>query len=544
MEMINLSLPGTSRFATDYAGWVPGMERFFHYKYHEPAEYRSRIEELNNRKFHRNELADHISAFMAAFPGSTAINKSIEKLRQENSVVIMGGQQAGILTGPLYTIHKIISIISFAKQKERELNIPVVPVFWIAGEDHDFQEVNHVYVCEKKRIEKWNYPERILEKKMVSDIQIDEEICKRWIEEVIESYGETEHTSKLLQFTGQLLKKNLNFVDFFSAIILELFKEYGLLIVDSGNRDLRMLEKEILIRQIKDHQQITNAVHFQQQQLVAAGYNKTIEIAEHAANLFYYDSTVNERILLEFRPEAQLFIGKNGRVSFTEAELIELANEFPEKLSNNVVTRPLTQEWLFPTLSFIGGPGEIAYWAELTKVFEHFQMKVPPIVPRLNMTILDRSLETDLTDLEISVAEALTKGVEAAKYHFLNSIKDDELERLFSETRQQLNDKYQLIQNVVKQKYAGLLPLLEKNEKVVQSQIDFMADKLDLEIRLRHANTLNKLARIETALKPLGLPQERVWNIFYYLNKYGLDFVNELLMLPYEFDGTHKIIKV
>ncbi|PLR77493.1 bacillithiol biosynthesis cysteine-adding enzyme BshC [Bacillus sp. V3-13] len=544
MEMINLSLPGTSRFATDYAEWHPGMERFFHYKYHEPAAYWSRIEELNNRKFHRNELADHISAFMADFPGSAAINQSIQKLRQENSVVVIGGQQAGILTGPLYTIHKIISIITFAEQKERELNIPVVPVFWIAGEDHDFQEVNHVYVCENKRVEKWSYPERILEKKMVSDIQIDEDICKRWIEEVFQSYGETEHTSRLLQFAGQLLKKNISFVDFFSAIIIDLFKEYGILIVDSGNRELRKLEKEIFTRQITDHQQITDAVHFQQQQLARAGYSKTIEIAENAANLFYYDSTVNERILLEYHPEEQRFIGKNGRVSFTDDELIELAAEFPERLSNNVVTRPLTQEWLFPTLSFIGGPGEIAYWAELTKVFEHFHMKVPPIVPRLNMTIVDRSLETDLTDLDIDLADALTKGVEAARNHFLDSIKDGELESLFNETKQQFNEKYQLIQKEVKQKYPGLLPLLEKNEKLVQSQIDFMADKLDLEVRLRHEITLNKMARIENALKPLGLPQERVWNIFYYLNKYGPEFVDELLKLPYKFDGTHKIIKV
>ena len=165
MEMLNLSLPAANRFATDYLTGSPGLQSFFHYNFNEKNAYIHRLDELKNRSFMRHELADHIQSFMSSYANSEKITDNINKLRKEDSVAVIGGQQAGILTGPLYTIHKVISIIKLAEQKEAELGVPVVPVFWIAGEDHDYQEVNHVYVMKDNKQEKWVYPEKNLEKK-------------------------------------------------------------------------------------------------------------------------------------------------------------------------------------------------------------------------------------------------------------------------------------------------------------------------------------------------------------------------------------------
>ena len=108
---------------------------------------------------------------------------------------------------------------------------------------------------------------------------------------------------------------------------------------------------------------------------------------------------------------------------FSKSQLLQIANEFPQKLSNNVVTRPITQELLFPTLAFIAGPGEIAYWAELKKAFESFSVKMPPIVPRLNITLLDRSVETDIKELGLSLDEVLIYGTEKKQEDYLSSVK-------------------------------------------------------------------------------------------------------------------------
>lgn len=542
--MLNLSLPANNRFATDYLAQTPDIAQFFHYRYQEPINYTERAQELKKRAFQREELAEHIEQYMAKFPTSQEVKKSLEKLRDQNSVVVIGGQQAGVLTGPLYTIHKVISIISFAKQQEDELGIPVVPVFWIAGEDHDYMEVNHIYAEVNHKIDKWTYPQLVLEKKMVSDIQINKEQCYLWVQQIIESFGETEHTNHLLKFTHQAIERSQTLVDFFSCIIMELFKEFGLLIIDSGDKQLRFLERDCFLKQIKDGQKITELVFQQQKELARFGFYPSIDMKENAANIFYNDVETNSRILLEYSPEKQLFIGKNSSVQFSFDQLIQLAEEQPDRLSNNVVTRPLTQEWLFPTLAFIAGPGEIAYWSELKQVFEHFNLRMPPIVPRLNITLLERSIETDLQDLSFSLEAVLKNGVNDYKEEYLQTVKNPELDHLFIELRNELTDFYQRIEAKTKEIDKGLSPLIKKNEDLSQKQVRFLEDKINDSLYQKHGVILRKMDRIGNALRPNGSPQERILNPFYYINKYGFDFVKQLVTINYQFDGTHKVIKL
>jgi bacillithiol synthase len=541
MEILNLSLPATNKFATDYLAGASEIQNFFHYQYQVSSEYKKRLDELQSRSFMRKEVASCIEAYMERFPQSKEVSVSIEKLKKDNSAVIIGGQQAGILTGPLYSIHKIISIISLAKQKEAELNIPVVPVFWIAGEDHDYQEVNHIYIEKDQKVEKMVYPEKVIDKKMVSDIAINKEICYGWIETLFETFGETQFTNDVLHFMKKGVSQSDTFVDFFAYIVMELFKEYGLLVIDSGYSGIRKLEKEIFISQIKNASQITAAVKAQQQKLAEVDLENTIEISDEAANIFYYDEEFQERILLQYDFTNRLFAGKNGLVSFTEDELLQIAAEFPEKLSNNVVTRPMTQETLFPTLAFIAGPGEVAYWAELKMAFEEFGMKMPPIVPRLNITILERSLETDINELQLNIKEVLTSGIKTAYDQYIESIKDHELERLFQQTKNQIQENYRLIEGKM---LKGLLPLLEKNEEILLKQVEFMESKTEAILREGHQVVINKYTRVENHLRPLGSPQERMLNAIYYLNRYGLQFFSEMTNLSFEFDGLHKVIRI
>jgi bacillithiol biosynthesis cysteine-adding enzyme BshC len=544
MEMLNLSLPATNRFASSYLKQSTDILPFFHYRFNDSTEDQKRLDELGNRQFPREEVADHIENYMDRFPSSEAVKHSLTKLKQVNSVVVIGGQQAGILTGPLYSIHKIISIIKLAEQKEKQLGVPVIPVFWIAGEDHDFHEVNHVFIPTELKVDKWTYPERVLEKKMVSDIVITNDTCRAWVKNLIENFGETVHTKELLAFSEKQLSNATTYVDFFANIVMELFKDHGLLIVDSGNSDFRLLQKEYFIKQIQDHAVITDHLLEQQSVISKNGFPITIESHEHAANLFYYNKRSNERVLLEYDDINNRFIGKSGGVSFTKEELQDIATDDPAKLSNNVVTRPLMQEWLFPTIAFIAGPGEISYWAELKQVFEHFEIKMPPIVPRLNITFLERGVERDINELNLDLTTVLSKGTTSEKELFLESIKDREIAELFTATRELLLKQYKQIESKTNEVNQSLLPLLKKNESYLLKQIEFMESKLEETVKLKHDVVLNKYARIDFSLRPDGFPQERVWNIFYYLNQHGFSLIKGLMELHYEFDGSHKVIKL
>lgn len=225
-------------------------------------------------------------------------------------------------------------------------------------------------------------------------------------------------------------------------------------------------------------------------------------------------------------------------------ELLEIAENHPERLSNNVVTRPLTQECLFPVLAFIAGPGEIAYWAELKMAFEWFGMKMPPIMPRLNITFLERFTESDLDDLELDLQAVLVSGTEAVKDVYLKSIKNENVEGQFQKTKDQLKQNYEFIEELTLKEVSALLPMLKKNEELLLKQIDFMENKIQKSIQQKYEVVIKKYERADNSLRPGGIPQERVWNILYYLNKYGIDFLEELLHLPFDFDGTHKVIKI
>jgi bacillithiol biosynthesis cysteine-adding enzyme BshC len=544
MEMVNLFLPSTNQFATDYSTGNSFIRPLFHYQFQETESYQERVKDLENINFKREELADYIGEYMSKFPSSDEVVASISKLRNPDSVVVIGGQQAGILTGPLYSIHKILSIILFAKKQEAELSVPVVPVFWIAGEDHDYDEVNHIFVEKENQLEKSIYPEKVLDKRMVSHIEIKKDVLKNWVIDIISSYGETKHTKSLLQFADAAIENSVTFVDFFAHITMSLFKEYGLLIVDSGDKGLRKLEKEYFINQIKSTKEITEKVKKKQQELEGIGMSQTIVINDSCANLFYYDEVSHERILLDYIPEQKQFVGANGSISFSYDEMLEIASEFPERLSNNVVTRPLMQECLFPTLAFIAGPGEIAYWAELKEVFEHFDMKMPPIVPRLNISLIERNVSSDMEELGLKLEDVLTAGTGKQKELFLDANRDSSFQALFAQTKDQLVKNYLEIEKKTEQHYKGMLPLLKKNESLLLKQIDFMENRLELALLQKHEVVIEKYNRIERRLKPSGSPQERIWNLFYFLNQYGLSFIDELLTQSYLFDGSHQVVKL
>lgn len=542
MEMLDLALPATNRFATAYENKDRRLKKFFDYRYDETATYEKRLQELQTRVFQRESLAEVIENFMKNYPTSTVVTESLRKFRSKDCVVVIGGQQAGLLTGPLYTIHKIISIIIFARQKEKELGVPVVPLFWIAGEDHDYDEVNHVYTVQKGKFAKSVYPQKLSEKRMVSHIPLQEEIAYKWVQEVVKTFGETAYTNDLLAFSKNALQQSKTFVDFFAYIVMEIFKDFGLLIIDSGDGSLRQLQTNQLVKQIQKTKRLNKAIVQQQAELEKLGFKRTILQEDQAANLFYYEN--NERILLFYDEEKDVFSNKLQTIQFTKANLLEIAEHYPEKLSTNVATRPLMQECLFPTLAFIAGPGEIAYWAELSKAFHLFDMKMPPVVPRLNITIVDRAIHTSLKDLFVDLQEVLTIGTEQRRTEYIQSVRETTVIELFDQMKQQLTQSYEEIAEKLLSIDKGLLPILAKNEQLIEKQVDFMIQRVDDVTQTKHQHIIKKYTQIEQALRPLDSPQERVVCGYYYLNLYGFHFFHALTNLPFSFNGKHKVIFV
>ncbi|OIU72317.1 bacillithiol biosynthesis cysteine-adding enzyme BshC [Rossellomorea aquimaris] len=539
MELESLNIPAINQFASLYIEQKEPVTSFFHYNINQHDVYSRRLNDLMPREFPREELTDCIASYMKGLPASQEVCDSLEKLNKD-AVTVVAGQQAGLLTGPLYTIHKIISVIKLAKQQEKELNHPVVPVFWIAGEDHDYQEVNHIYLEKGDIIEKKGYPERVSGKKMTSDILYDKNVMKSWVTEILKTLGETPHTKKLAGELTEMIEEQNDIVRFFAHFVMHLFKDFGLLVIDSAYPQIRSLEKHHFHHLIEGSQQITNAVLKQQDEIKRNGFNTQLDISPDAANIFI--NLNNERALLE--REDFSFTEKNTGSVIPAGELLSMLEKNPEKFSNNVVTRPIMQEWLFPTLAFIGGPGEIAYWGELKKAFEYAGLKIPPVVPRLNITLIERDVEKKMNLLGLSLSQVLMNGVTEERERYWDSIKLPRLEMEISDLEQMLQKKYEDIRHKTEQIGYGLDQIAEKNLSIHLHQLNFLRARTDKALRDKHDKTFSDFAKVENCLRPNDGPQERTWNALYFLNKYGEDFIRELASLPMDFDGTHKVVYI
>ncbi|SFA46523.1 bacillithiol biosynthesis cysteine-adding enzyme BshC [Parageobacillus thermantarcticus] len=542
MEVREISLAATTPLATDYINGAFPLEKGFSYSLQQEDVFWRRLDDIKERTYPRRELVEYLRSYHQRFHASPETFNNIEKLLRPDSAVVVGGQQAGLLTGPLYTIYKIISIIKLAKEQERNLGVPVVPLFWIAGEDHDIAEVNHIYVAESGKVKKRVYPDVPQEKRMVSDLPLDGEVCSKWIDDIVKTYGETETTNKLLDFLSRCLDESKTFVDFFASIVLRLFASEGLVVLNAADASLRAIESSFFVSLIEHHREVTDAVLQKQRQLRQLGYKNALDVQPHCANLFYYDG--RERWLLEHDPQKGVFCSKKGEVVFSKDELIQLAKTSPSKLSNNVVTRPLMQEFLLPTLAFVAGPGEIAYWAELREAFSIFGFKMPPVIPRVNVTIVERSIQTDLDDIGVDVMDVFTGRIAEVKEKWLARQTRYPLDEIFANAKAEIEQIHRPLREIGMEIDRGLAGLLTKNANLLQAQIDFLQQTLHRALMRKYETELRKFARVEMSLLPNQTPQERIWNIFYYINKYGFDFLEKLLRLDYKWNGMHKIVYI
>ncbi|AKU32185.1 bacillithiol biosynthesis cysteine-adding enzyme BshC [Bacillus altitudinis] len=539
MQLTELSIRSQNLFIRDYIEEKKEMTAFFDYDIHSEHTWKKRYDDLMERSFPREALADYMSAYHAKFD-SAAMRENIEKIRDERSVMVVGGQQAGLLAGPLYTIHKIISIIQFAKEKESALGVPVIPVFWVAGEDHDVDEINFVYTSGEKGPVKQKLPLHHVKKTAAKRTPLHQEKTERWLRDVFSTYEESAYTNDLFDQLLRCLRKSETFTDFFEWIVCDLFEEDGLLLLNSGDFGVKPLERTLFKQIVESSDAIVARLNNTQAAMKQAGYQPIIEAGDHQANLFYeYD---DERFLIE-QENGQFSISEVG-LTWTKDELLQEVEEHPERFSNNVVTRPLMQEALLPTLAFMAGHGEVNYWGELKGIFEYFDVKMAPVLPRLHVTILERHIDKKLPIRELSVEEVLTKGVKEKKdAHFQQSLPDSFVQSVQHAKRELAN-----VHEAMRQEALEIEPsfeqLLDKNAKFIEDQLQFVYQKVAKRVEEKEGYILRDFERIENSLKPLEAPQERIWNIMYFLNKYGPEFFKTFKNLPFSFQNKQQIVKL
>ncbi|MYL33039.1 bacillithiol biosynthesis cysteine-adding enzyme BshC [Pontibacillus yanchengensis] len=534
-----INVTSSNTLMTNYRNQSLEALRNFHYNPFRQDEYTKRFEELNQREFQREELSTHLHQINKEWGASNQTLQNIERLKDSNSVVVVGGQQAGLLTGPLYTIHKIVSIIVMARDQEESLGVPVIPLFWIAGEDHDYDEINHIYMPYSPRMKKFRILQKQLNKSSISDMEMDQQAIQTWLDRLFSQLGESSYTNDLYAMLNQKLESSETFIDFFAQIIFALFDQEGLVLLDSHHPSLRRLEsnyfKQMIRQQPAISEGVTQALHYTAQQ----GYAVNLDADIQDGHLFY---TYNQNRVLLVRGEDGTWEGKQGECRLTTDELMEVADHYPEKLSNNVMTRPIMQDLVLPTLAFIGGPGEIGYWSTLKPAFEALDIQMPPVVPRLSLSLLDRTSEKWLSRHLIDVSSAINNGVSEEKNQWISMQSYPPIEQLSDEVKRAIERAHRPLKEKAHEIRDDLGQVAEKNLFYLFRDVEFLQERMEHALEEKHARELQVFDEIDLTLHPEGGLQERIWNILPWVNQYGPELPRRLTELSYDFQQPHHVI--
>lgn len=537
MKLEQVQLPVTNLLYADYIANKDKTHEFF--EYHQQAkDFEKRAQYLKTKTYQFEKLAQTIEEYMSPFGISGRVQANIELLRK-GAYAIVGGQQAGILTGPLYSVHKAITVLLLAKKQSEALQMPVVPIFWIAGEDHDIEEINHTYTLTDGQVKKRAYSIRSRKKTMASETVFDKAEMDRTFRQIFADYGETQYTKEILSKVQNAVQNSLTFTDLFTSLMNDLFKHHGLLMIDAANESFRQLQSDYFIQLIENSEVIAKEVYTKEQRLVSSGYPRPIQANENGVNLFYVLD--GERHLLEW--EDGFAKNKVAQLKFTKEQLIEIAKTAPHCLSNNVVTRPLMQDMVLPVLAFVGGPGELAYWATLKPAFDALHLQMPIFTPRMQFTIVTRQIAAILNEQGLTVEDVFNGKSEAQLKEFLASIEDQEANDMITSLQQMIITQYDKLCEHLDQQSVNLQKVIAKNELLHIQQFDYLKRKISEQVKLKHDVQIKRYEKIHAELTPYNGLQERIFSPYKYINETGSSFIDQIMDTELDF-SHHKVIYV
>ena len=443
----------------------------------------------------------------------------INLLSNENTFTITTGHQLCLFTGPLYFIYKIISAINLCKTLSKQFpNKNFVPVYWMASEDHDFEEINHANVFGKKVI--WNSEE----KGSVGNFKT--ESLKDVIAELKTILGENENATHLILLFEEAYLKNKNLADATRYLVNELFGAYGLITIDGNDKALKQLFKE----EFKTDIFTNTAFEIVTETINQLKVNYGAQVSPRTINVFYTEPNLRERI----EKQNDRYHVVNTNLSFSKEELENIINATPEKLSPNVVLRPLYQQKILPNIAYVGGPGELAYWLEYKTLFENYKINFPILMPRNFAMIIDKGTQNKIKKLNLETESIFKDGEELVKAF----IKTEHADVNLNDFNAPLNTVYNSITELVSTIDKSLIGSVEAEKQKTLNGILAINQKINKALKQKSETDINQIWAIKSKLFPNNIPQERYENFSMYYSKYGKAFIENLVEeLTYNLDS-------
>jgi bacillithiol synthase len=494
---------------------------------------------LENYKADRGAVCDALEEMNKNFGANEKTLENINLLRDKDCVAVVSGQQAGLFSGPLYTIYKALSAVKMTECL-RGRGIKAVPVFWIATEDHDFEEVSKAFLINKNGYleELKNEPKRCYENLPVGYVKLDGSINET-IKQLFDELPETEFTDELKNLTNEVWNSGSYFSDAFALLLTKLFDKFGLIMLCPLNEKLKKIAAPVYTEAIKKSDEIVKALIKRSKDLVEKGYHAQVLVTEDYFPLFW-QARDNTRNALK-KSKTGTFRTKDESREFTLEELAEIAGREPQRFSPSVVLRSVVQDYLLPTVCYFGGAAEIAYFAQSGEVYRILDRPVTPIFHRQSFTVVQPKHKRTLEKYELSFKDIL-RGKDEILPEIVENFLNPEMAKIFAEAEEKINTQLNHLDiNLVKIEPTLADALANRRRKIIY-HVGNIRNKFH-RAQIEKDETIQR--RIETAFESL-LPhknlQERTLNVLIFLNLYGIYFIDWIYDAIDLDDKGHRII--
>ena len=350
-------------------------------------------------------VADALERQSVEFGAGAAAMANIAKLRAGARAVVTG-QQVGLLGGPLLTLLKAATAVARAKQATAATGVEHVPVFWLATEDHDLAEVNQISLLGKTSVETLRAGLTVDAAVPVGGVAIGPEI-----ETVLAQTEELLGYAPVCELLRECYATREGYTPTlggaFARLMARVFAAQGLIVMDAAGREFHALGAATLRYALEHADELDAALLVRTKELVEAGYHAQVLVTAGHSLLFLVDGQTGERAALRRLAEGGW---KAGGKTYTTADLLEILESAPERISPNALLRPVFQDTILPTAAYIGGPAEVAYFAQSAVVYEAVLGRMTAVLPRLSATLVEPAMATVMRRHEVSLADAMTSA--------------------------------------------------------------------------------------------------------------------------------------
>ena len=499
---------------------------------------RTAAESAARRPADRDVLAETLLAQNERWGLDANARSHIETLRDPDSIAVVTGQQVGLFTGPLYTIYKTLTTLQLVEEWADQTGRPVVPVFWVEGEDHDFEEIATAHVLHRNEVVPLSYTPDVDDNPgAVGRLALTDEIHDV-VDRLDEALPPSDFKPTVMQHVRDAYTPGTRLEDAFTQLMRSFFADDGLVFMNPDDARLKALARPLFRREIEDPEASAAQVDAAGQTLRDRGYHA--QVTARPTNLFWLGN--DSRRAIDVADDGTFRLRGTDR-TFSRSELLDRLDETPERFSPNVVLRPLMQDHLLPTAAYVAGPGEVSYFAQYGGVYDWADLEMPLIHPRASVSLVEGKVQTVLDKYDLTGADFRT-DLDPLFQNVVVDTMEVDVDTLFSEALPQLHQALNALKPEVEAVDRTLGASTEATRSAIMDEMESLKQKVVRAEKRQQDEVRSQLRKAHVNLRPHGTLQERMINVLYYLNKYSPALLNDLRHALRTDTSAHQIVEI